>query len=85
MNRLYTGHTQKNGAVSKVSLLKPHHTFVYALYVPRAIKFEKIVIFPTECLYVFGIILTIVAIISQNIINSLPVVMDTDCLLCGRN
>jgi hypothetical protein len=29
----YTGHTQKNGAVSKVSLLKPHHSFVYALYI----------------------------------------------------
>jgi hypothetical protein len=29
-----TGHTQKNGAVSKVnSLLIPHHSFVYALYV----------------------------------------------------
>jgi hypothetical protein len=28
-----TGHTQKNGAVSKVnSLLIPHHSFVYALY-----------------------------------------------------
>ena len=31
--RRYTGHTQKNGAVSKVnSLLIPHHSFVYALY-----------------------------------------------------
>jgi hypothetical protein len=29
----YTGHTQKNGAVSKVNTpLKPHHSFVYALY-----------------------------------------------------
>jgi hypothetical protein len=28
----YTGHTQKNGAVSKVNKLKPHHSFVYALY-----------------------------------------------------
>jgi hypothetical protein len=31
---LYTGHTQKNGAVSKVSLLIPHHSFVRALYIP---------------------------------------------------
>jgi hypothetical protein len=29
-----TGHTQKNGAVLIVnSLLKPHHSFVYALYI----------------------------------------------------
>jgi hypothetical protein len=30
--RISTGHTQNNGAVSKYSLLKPHHSFVYALY-----------------------------------------------------
>ena len=27
-----TGHTQKNGAVTTSFLLKPHHSFVYALY-----------------------------------------------------
>jgi hypothetical protein len=30
--RRCTGHTQKNGAVSFLILLKPHHSFVYALY-----------------------------------------------------
>jgi hypothetical protein len=34
VTQLYTGHTQKNGAVSIYSiLLKPHHSFVYALYI----------------------------------------------------
>jgi hypothetical protein len=28
----YTGYTQKNGAVSLYSQLKPHHSFVYTLY-----------------------------------------------------
>ena len=28
----YTGHTQKNGAVFIQYTLKPHHSFVYALY-----------------------------------------------------
>jgi hypothetical protein len=28
-----TGYTQKNGAVSMVNKGKPHHSFVYALYV----------------------------------------------------
>jgi hypothetical protein len=34
MNRrfLNTGHTQKNGAVLIVFTIKPHHSFVYALY-----------------------------------------------------
>jgi hypothetical protein len=30
---IYTGHTQKNGAVSKVNKHKPHLSFVYALYI----------------------------------------------------
>ena len=30
--RLYTEHTQKNGAVSKELILIPHHSFVYVLY-----------------------------------------------------
>ena len=29
----YTGYTQKNGAV--LIVLKPHHSFVYALYITR--------------------------------------------------
>jgi hypothetical protein len=29
-----TGYTQKNGAVSLYSPLKPHHSFVYTLYIP---------------------------------------------------
>jgi hypothetical protein len=29
----YTEHTQKNGAVSLYSPLKPHHSFVYTLYI----------------------------------------------------
>jgi hypothetical protein len=36
MQRLYTGYTQKNGAVSLYSPLKPHHSFVYTLYVTVA-------------------------------------------------
>jgi hypothetical protein len=28
-----TGYTQKNGAVSLYSPLKPHHSFVYTLYI----------------------------------------------------
>jgi hypothetical protein len=31
------GHTQKNGAVSKVIHLIPHHSFVYALYMQHSI------------------------------------------------
>jgi hypothetical protein len=34
-NTQYTGHTQKNGAVSTVNKTKPHHSFVYALYFPN--------------------------------------------------
>jgi hypothetical protein len=30
---MYTGYTQKNGVVSLYSPLKPHHSFVYTLYV----------------------------------------------------
>jgi hypothetical protein len=30
---LYTGHTQKNGAVSIPADKQPHHSFVYALYI----------------------------------------------------
>jgi hypothetical protein len=32
MTPLYTGRTQKNGAVSKVNKASAHHSFVYALY-----------------------------------------------------
>ena len=32
---LYTGYTQKNGAVSMVNKGKPHHSFVYTLYTVR--------------------------------------------------
>ena len=30
-----TGYTQKNGAVSLYAPLKPHHSFVYTLYIPN--------------------------------------------------
>jgi hypothetical protein len=40
-----TGHTQKNGAVSSLKPLKPHHSFVYALYYARLkTKYDE---FPT--------------------------------------
>jgi hypothetical protein len=29
---IYTGHTQKNGAISSVNVYNTHHSFVYALY-----------------------------------------------------
>ena len=37
---LYTEYTQKNGAVSLYSPLKPHHSFVYTLYIykPEAVS-----------------------------------------------
>ena len=33
----YTGHTQKNGAISSVNVYNMHHSFVYALYVDEDI------------------------------------------------
>ena len=37
---VYTGYTQKNGAVSMVNKGKPHHSFVYTLYVTGFIRFN---------------------------------------------
>jgi hypothetical protein len=39
--KLNTGYTQKNGAVSLYSPLKPHHSFVYILYFRRFKKIAK--------------------------------------------
>jgi hypothetical protein len=36
-----TGHTQKNGAVSTASAKKPHHSFVYALYIMTALMITR--------------------------------------------
>ena len=33
MRDVYTGHTQKNGAVNTQITTTPHHSFVYALYI----------------------------------------------------
>jgi hypothetical protein len=30
---IYTGYTQKNGAVSMVNKGNPHHSYVYTLYI----------------------------------------------------
>jgi hypothetical protein len=38
----YTGYTQKNGAVSIVNKGKPHHSFVYTLYIVFRTVFLKL-------------------------------------------
>ena len=38
MSVILTGYTQNNGAVSLYSQLKPHHSFVYILYIGNVKK-----------------------------------------------